>query len=186
MKIDENNFVNELKKGNHKALDYIYKKYVGLTYKIVSDVLRNRASYQDIEECVSDIFVGVWKNASKYRPEVTTFNKWLISVSKYKAIDYLRKIQKSENTIELQDHIPDINSNVDKKIIESNNMDTLISLIKDMKDVDKEIFIRRYILNENIIDIAEYLKVPRSVVDNRLTRGRRSIKNKWIEIMGGN
>lgn len=186
MKIDEDNFISELKKGNPKALDYIYSRYAGLAYKIVVGVLMNTASREDIEECVSDIFVGIWRNASKYNSKITTFDKWLISVSKYKAIDYLRRIRKSTQTIELHDDIAITSNSLEEKIIQANDMNSLYGLINEMEDTDKQIFVRRYILNEKIVDIAEYLGIPRSVVDNRLTRGRKTIKNMWKEIMGGN
>ncbi|ADL50872.1 sigma-70 family RNA polymerase sigma factor [Clostridium cellulovorans] len=186
MKINEDNFAVELKKGNPKALDYIYSKYIGLVYKIVINVLRDVTSHEDIEECVSDIFVGIWINASKYNSEITTFDKWLVAVSKYKAIDYLRKATKNPQIVELEDSITNGDTSTEDIIIQNNDLNTVYNLISDMEETDKKIFIRRYLLDQKIIDIAKDLQLRRSAVDNRLTRGRKSIKNKWNEIMGGN
>lgn len=55
-------------------------------------------------------------------------------------------------------------------------------MIKDLKGMDREIFIRRYLIQEDIVDIANYLGVNRSVVDNRLSRSRKILKEK-LEIL---
>ncbi len=184
MKIDESNYISELKRKNSKALDYTYSKYVGLVYKVVFDLLKDTASKQDIEECVSDIFTSLWKNATKYNDNITTFKKWLVAISKYKAIDYIRKLKKTPKSIELKEDTAISNDNIEKKIIQTNDVNTIIGIIKNMSETDRQIFIKRYILNENINNIAEYLKLPRTVIDNRLSRGRKFIKNKWEKLMG--
>ncbi len=48
-------------------------------------------------------------------------------------------------------------------------------MIKNLKGMDREIFIRRYLIQEDIVDIA-------SVVDNRLSRSRKILKEK-LEIL---
>ncbi|MCS4480615.1 hypothetical protein JQ035_12045 [Clostridium botulinum] len=62
------------------------------------------------------------------------------------------------------------------------NKDEIIKMIKDLKGMDREIFIRRYLIQEDIVDIANYLGVNRSVVDNRLSRSRKILKEK-LEIL---
>lgn len=184
MKVDENNFIDELKCRNETALDYIYSKYLNLVYKVVIDILGDITTKEDIEECVSDIFIGIWKNIEKYNPNVTPFKKWLIAVSKYKAIDYLRKLSKHQQTVELEENISIAKDNIEDKIIRDSEIATLHSVIMDMSEVDRDIFIKRYILNENISDIAKHLDMPRSAIDNRLSRGRKAIRNKWQKIIG--
>lgn len=67
-------------------------------------------------------------------------------------------------------------------IISKENKDEIINMIKDLKGMDREIFIRRYLIQEDIVDIASYLGVNRSVVDNRLSRSRKILKEK-LEIL---
>ncbi|WP_027622950.1 sigma-70 family RNA polymerase sigma factor [Clostridium lundense] len=184
MKVTENNFIHELKCKNEKALDYIYSKYVNLVYKVVLNVLNDVATKEDIEECVSDVFIAVWKNISKYNADVTPFNKWLIAVSKYKAIDYLRKFNKWEQTIELEESISTSKDNIEDKIIQQGEMTTIYRTIMDMNKIDRNIFIKRYFLNENIVDIARHLNMSRNSIDSRLSRGRKTLKSKCQKIMG--
>ena len=53
-----------------------------------------------------------------------------------------------------------------------------------MPHIDRQIFIRRYILNEKIDDISKDLGITRGAIDNRLSRGRKTIKNKWLKLIG--
>ncbi|MGG7178358.1 sigma-70 family RNA polymerase sigma factor [Clostridium paraputrificum] len=184
MTINSNNFINELKKKNEKALDYVYKSYSGLAYKMAFDVLKEVGTKEDVEECVSDIFVGVWNNIAKYDNNITTFKQWFIAVSKYKAIDYKRKLLNKNTNVELDEEKLTEPCTTEERIIMAEDMDTLRNIINEMKDVDKQIFIKRYILDESISDISEALGLSRGALDNRLSRGRKTIKNKWIEIMG--
>ncbi len=184
MKIDEDNYVKELKNKNQKALDFIYSKYVGLVYKVVYDILNGKAAKEDIEECVSDIFIDVWNNALKYNESIADFKNWIVAVSKYKAIDYFRKFRRKYETVELEEDVIISGENIENKIIQNNDIKTVYEIIDNMNDVDKKIFVKRYFLDESIMNISSYLNLPRSVIDNRLSRGRKSIKNKWNEIMG--
>ena len=54
----------------------------------------------------------------------------------------------------------------------------------DMKDEDREIFIRRYFLGEGIENIARTFSVDRNVVDQRLSRGRQYLKEKLVFLKG--
>lgn len=71
---------------------------------------------------------------------------------------------------------------VENLIVSKENKDEIIKTIKDLKGMDREIFIRRYLIQEDIVDIANYLGVNRSVVDNRLSRSRKILKEK-LEIL---
>ncbi|EKN43209.1 RNA polymerase factor sigma-70, partial [Clostridium botulinum CFSAN001627] len=71
---------------------------------------------------------------------------------------------------------------VENLIVSKENKDEIIKMIKDLKGMDREIFIRRYLIQEDIVDIASYLGVNRSVVDNRLSRSRKILKEK-LEIL---
>ncbi|KAI3347282.1 sigma-70 family RNA polymerase sigma factor [Clostridium botulinum] len=184
MLINENNYIQELQSNNQKALDYIYSKYAGLVYKVVYDILKNKGDKQDVEECVSDIFISVWNNSLKYDCKISKFRNWLIALSKYKAIDYLRKLSKIQETVELDDNLIYSKDTIENKIIQASNIHTVYDIISSMNDMDKQIFIKHYFLEESIINISKHLNVSRTIVDNRLSRGRKNIKNKWNEIMG--
>ncbi|WP_373845511.1 sigma factor-like helix-turn-helix DNA-binding protein, partial [Clostridium sp.] len=59
-----------------------------------------------------------------------------------------------------------------------------LEAINKMNSRDKEIFIRRYFLYEGIENIAKSFGVDRGLVDKRLSRGRKFLKEKLIVLKG--
>ncbi|MBN6187146.1 hypothetical protein JQN58_09120 [Aneurinibacillus sp. BA2021] len=69
MKIDEINFVQQIKQGNTKALEFIVDTYSNLVFKVVGSVLNTSFHSQYIEECSNDIFWSVWNNIESFDEE---------------------------------------------------------------------------------------------------------------------
>lgn len=96
MKIDDKNFLLELKNKNPKALEFIINTYCNLVFKIVLNVL-GADNYENVKECVNDIYLLIWNKNHLYNPEKSSFKNWLLAVSKYKAIDYKRSLSKVDS-----------------------------------------------------------------------------------------
>lgn len=70
-------------------------------------------------------------------------------------------------------------------VISKENKEEIISIIQSFKEIDRKIFIRRYFIQEDIIEIARSLGIDRTVVDNRLSRGRKVLKEKLTFLRKG-
>lgn len=186
MKISKDNFINEIKRRNPKALDFIVDEYSNLVFKIISNVL-NTSFYSDhIEECLNDTFWAVWNNIDSFDENKGEFKHWICAISKFKAIDHKRKLFKTSNVEAIEDHDYNLSSedNIEDLFIEKENNKELISVINTMNGQDREIFIRRYFLDEKIESIADSFGVNRNLVDKRLSRGRKFLKEKLITLKG--
>lgn len=104
MNINSDNFLLEMENRNSKALEYIIDTYSNLVFKVVLNVLGS-ANRESAKECVNDIFLLVWNKYKLYNPAKSSFKNWLLAVSKYKAIDYKRKLAKHENDLELEENV---------------------------------------------------------------------------------
>ncbi|MBE6057249.1 sigma factor-like helix-turn-helix DNA-binding protein, partial [Clostridium sp.] len=96
-----------------------------------------------------------------------------------------KKIIKNTNIDCIENYIFESKEQVENLIISKENKDEIINMIKDLKGMDREIFIRRYLIQEDIVEIASYLGVNRSVVDNRLSRSRKILKEKLERLKKG-
>ena len=94
MKIDQDNFIKEIKLKNPKALDFVVDTYSNLIIKVVHSVLNSGFHAQSVEECVSDVFWATWTNFESFDEEKGDFKYWITAIAKYKAIDYKRKLYK--------------------------------------------------------------------------------------------
>lgn len=178
MNINGDNYLGELKKKNTKALDFVVDLYGNLVYKAVYSVLGSGFEIHSIDECINDVFLAIWSNIESFHSERGNFKSWIIAISKYKAIDYKRKLYKEKSLECIDDIVIREDQEIEKLIILEENREELLHAINELKDVDKKIFIRRYFLDEDIDNIAKELGMNRGAVDNRLSRGRKVLREK--------
>lgn len=179
MKIDNDNFARELKKKNQKALDFLVDNYSNLIFKVSISILGS-GKREDAIECVNDVVLKVWQNIGFYNDGKSSFSSWLIAISKYNAIDYKRKLKRKNENYDIESLELSSYKEVEDRIIEAENKEELLEIISSLKDIDKDIFIRRYFVGESISEICENLNLSRSAVDNRILRGKKHLKEKLV------
>ncbi|MBV4425710.1 MAG: sigma-70 family RNA polymerase sigma factor [Clostridium tyrobutyricum] len=185
MSIDQNNFVNKLKCRNPKALEYIFNTYADTVYRVIYRVFASSEYVTYVDECINDSFMCVWNNIDAFDIQKGNFKNWLMTIAKYKAINYKKKIIKSKNIDCIEDYVFSSKEQVEDILVSKENKNEVIKAIGQLKKLDREIFIRRYLIQEDIIDIAESMGVNRNVIDNRLTRGRKILKEKLAFLKKG-
>jgi len=178
MSVNEKNFIKYLSNKNEKAIDYLVETYGGLIKAIVNKHLYNLTDYHD--ECINDILLAVWNGIDKYDETKGEFKNWLAAVSRYKCIAYQRKYL---NTSLIQENIDNLelkgDDNVEKNLDNEELKKDVDSLLNALKPKDKEIFIRYYINEEKIKDIADNYSVKEEVIYNRISRGKKKIKSMF-------
>lgn len=180
MKVDETNFINELKKKNPKSMEFIVDMYGNLIYKIVYSVLYRDNDINSVEECTNDVFMKIWENIECFDDTKGTFKTWIMAISKFKAIDYRRKLMKHSEYTDIDDLHLSSSEDIENDFILKERRDEILSIIDRMKEPDKYIFIQRYFLNEDIDTIAGSLNLTKAAIENRLSRGRKVLREKLI------
>lgn len=180
MKINDTNYVAQLKNKNSRALEFTIDNYGNLIYSVVRSALKEGFCELHVGECMNDVFLSVWNNIESFDETKGDFKCWIVAISKYKAIDYQRKFCKQNSVERFDDRELYDELTTENIVISKENRKELIEAIHDMNDQDREIFIRRYFLSENIGNIARTFSVDRNVVDQRLSRGRKFLKGKLV------
>lgn len=174
MKINEENFIQQLRKKNEKALDYVIDNYEWIIKSIVRKHLYNLKNVQ--EECINDILLGIWNNINSFDENKNEFKNWMAGIAKFKVIDYKRKYLKEagyENIDNLNIHIPD---NTLEGIIKKELDEEINEMLSCLKEKDRELFYKLYIEEKEIKDISFETGLKREVIYNRLTRGKKKLQ----------
>lgn len=174
MKITDENFLCEVNNKNPQALEYIIDTYSNLVFKVILNVLGNE-NRESAKECINDVFLLVWNKHNLYNPQKSSFKNWLLSVSKYKAIDYKRKLLKQNNNLYLDAQILFSKDNIENNYILKEKKEELLKFLDEGNKIDKEIFIRKYIFDEDTDKIAECLKLSKGAIYNRLWRTKNLV-----------
>lgn len=176
MKIDENNFIQQLRLKNEQALMYVIDEYGGL----IKWVIRKNMSGLEgqMEECLNDVLLAIWKNIDYFDEEKNSFKNWVAAVSKYRSIDYMRKNQKEMERLSYEE-LETEKGYMDKQIegiSEDEISDRFKDLLSGLKDTDREIFTRLYAYEESIDDISEKMKISKPTLYNRISRAKRKLR----------
>lgn len=167
---------------DEQMLAFVVQKYSKLLWKVVTPILMNGASVQDVEECVADVFIHLWQCPEKYDSDKGRLSAWLSMVAKSKAIDRYRQIiRKRELSIEDIVAESQIYADIESTDVEN---ERLLSCIGELDEREKELIIRRYYYEQKPAEIAAVLDIPKKQVENKLYYVRQKLK-KMMENQEG-
>ncbi|MDT0163371.1 MULTISPECIES: sigma-70 family RNA polymerase sigma factor [Bacillus] len=176
MKCNDRNFIKRLKKKKEDALEYIIDEYSPLVHAICRKAL---SAYGNgaIQECLNDIFLAVWEQASRFEGKPEDFKKWIGMLAKYKSIDLFRQLER-QGVREQDDHMiyeyPG-QQDVQMQLVRKEERNTMLLALSTLPELDRDIFIQKYYLNLSASEIAESLGLSVAAVDNRLYRGKKKL-----------
>ena len=163
-------------KNNELDLEKIINEYSSYTATIIDNMARNSLNDEDKEEIVSEVFFILWKNKNKLN-----VNKYLSSyiagITRNVVKEYLRKIKINfdisdyENSLYNYDKIDLLYGNVEE-------ISKIEEKLKNMKKIDKTIFLDFYYSFKSIKDIAKEQKISEFSVKQRLYRIRNKIRKE--------
>ena len=179
MRCNEENYIKRLKKKKQDSLEFIVDKYLGLVKGTVYKVLGPINKERDAEECINDVFLSIWNHGHQFQGNEEEFKKWIYKISKYKAIDYYRKLVKREEVALEVDSIIESQSTEDQFMLNENKKD-LVNLINMLQPIDRKIFTMKYFLGIKSDEIATQLGLTRTAVDNRVFRGKKKLNQHTI------
>ncbi|MFV0401612.1 MAG: sigma-70 family RNA polymerase sigma factor [Oscillospiraceae bacterium] len=175
MQYSEIELISEIKKKNPSAFDCMISQYTKPVYYLTYNILNIGNSKEDIEECVTDVFVDAWNKIEQYDPLKGCFRKWLLMLTKYRALTYKRKLEKHPVDY-LEDYVAHELPEVQTPLLDWENQQMLADVIATFSELDRQLFIRRYYLDEPISTFMEAMNLSRPSIDNRLMRCRNKIK----------
>ena len=167
--------LSAVKNRDEKVMAGIIEKYSKLLWKIVSSIIINAGSAEDIEECVADVFIDLWLNPDKYNPEKSKLSSYLSIVARTNAIDKYRQMARRKEVL-IEEVVITYKSEIIDEIIENEEKEKLISLIKELEETDREIIIRRFYYGQKPKEIAVALDMQGTQVEKRLYQTKLILK----------
>ena len=177
MKANEHNFINLLKQQKEEGILYVIETYGGLLKSIVH---RRLAAYPDkAEECMNDIFLGIWQNIGSFDASKGSFVNWACGVARLETIDALRKIQREKNAVPLEEiELPQEDGEL-LRLIDQELSEETEELLNCLSETDRELFQRIYMDEEDPVSTGQALGISRDNVYVRLFRGRQKIRKNF-------
>ena len=175
----DDKLVRLIKKRPNEGLNTAIDIYAPLVKTIVARIIgyENR---RDIEECISDVFVELWKSIDNFDIKKGILKNYLISVSRNVAINYYRRKLNKQVLIPIEENELDLDFDIDNDLYANVNKTIIHDTLDEFGEPDREIFVRRYFLYESVNEIASNLNVNSKFVENKLYRGKVKLKEMLI------
>ena len=179
MKANENNFVDLMKKRREEGILYVIETYGGL----LSAIVRKRlfTAPDRVEECMNDIFLGIWRNIDCFDETKGSFEGWAAGVARLQAIDTLRKMKREFQTVHIEDiEIPQEDTAF-RELTQQELSKETEEILGCLSEKDQELFRRIFIDEEEPEAAGKALGISRDNVYVRIFRGKQKIRGKFGE-----
>ena len=168
--------------GNSDALVALHKRYANLVYSMAWRVL------QDVglaEEVTQDVFMKLWQHAERYDPGRGRFSSWLLSVTRFAAIDRLRQEGRRPLAAELPDGAPDEQTSLERLLTTDHASwergQHLRLLLGQLPADQREVVELAYFGGLTHSELAEQLGLPLGTVKGRLRLGLERLRGLWLD-----
>ncbi|MDD7794997.1 sigma-70 family RNA polymerase sigma factor [Clostridium sp. 'White wine YQ'] len=161
--------------GDQDAIKELNNRYGKILFGVLNKVLHEAYERNEIEECFNDLLMTIWNKIVFYREDKGSLLNFLVAVAKYKAIDYKRKLVKQSSQLELKEEIL-LEQEYQENGFNYEGDEGFYSLIRNLKEEEKQIFIKRYLFEEPIEKIAKDIGKSNDYIYQKLSRGRKKIK----------
>lgn len=155
----------------------LFQQYRSYAYAIIWEILSGTGTAQDAEECLSDVFLQVFRHFDAIREE--SVKSYIGTVARNKAIDYSRKLNASGKHLSSEQEallrLPsdeDIAQDIEKT--EYNRF--LYDKIQQLGEPDSTILILKYFYDKQSKDIAKQVQLSPISVRVRLNRALKKLR----------
>lgn len=157
------------------AIEQVMDRYSALLWKVVSGILADCASDQDVEECIADTFVHLWMHPDRFDPCKGKLSSWLCMVARSRAIDRYRQVM-SKREVVLEDIFEDGQDGPEAQVIQAENRKRITNGLQQLNDTEQEIIIRRFYHNQKPREIALAMDMSVKQVTNHLHYAKQRLK----------
>lgn len=160
-----------VRRRDQDALGELYDRHGRMVYSIALKFLRDSSRAEDLTH---DVFLTIWEQPERYRPEVGPFAPWFYRVARNRAIDVLRRLRRESQPgdqhvfeMMLADTDPDPSDLASVRIESQRAKEALSSLPENQRAVIE----LAYFSGMTQREMAEYLNEPLGTVKTRVRTG---------------
>ncbi|MDJ1110128.1 sigma-70 family RNA polymerase sigma factor [Macrococcoides caseolyticum] len=161
--------IRKIKYRDEYGIELLLKRYGGL----IKSIAKHNLYHQEmrIDECINDVLLAIWNNIESYNPDKSSFKNWIGVITKYHAIDTLRKHNRHSCN-----QLDSVENEVIKDRYEIYIDELWQELIDPLSSDDKEIMTRIFIEGYSADEVAHSMNKKTSNIYNRVSRAKEKIR----------
>lgn len=166
--------VEKLKQKNRGSFNELYDHYAPTLYGVISRVVNDPVTAEDV---LQETFVKVWKNIEHYSEEKGTFFTWLLNITRYTAIDYLRSRQHKQK-LKSRDNTDNEYVREQVYLQSAPEYTGLKGLVAKLEPKYREVIDLLYFWGYTQDEVAKILNIPLGTVKTRARAGLQILRSQ--------
>lgn len=164
--------------GNTNAFEELVERYQRLVYSMSLKYLKDTSLAEDTSQ---EVFIKAYTRLRSYNPEFK-FSTWLSKITYNTCIDQMRR-GKDKEVIHIQEdfEVEDSDYSPEETVIVKERKRKLEALISGLEQKYKEPLMLFHTSGLRYEEISKLLKVPITIVKNRIFRARKMLKEALKE-----
>lgn len=179
MDMTEQNAAERLLLKDPDALAFVFEAYGPGIYRLAQRVLAGIGRPEDVEECVSDVFLTAWNKIAEFDPSKGSLRVWLHIITKYKALDYRRK-RSGGAILEPLVSEPEERQTTEELALNRARIEDVVRLVESFDPINRQLFYKRYFYYESMEEVARSSGLTVKAAESRLGRMRDHLKRKLL------
>lgn len=165
--------------GDQAAFDELARRYGGLIYATVFKVLKHVEDSRDVSQ---EVLLSIWNKAHTYEPKKGKLMTWLATMSRNRAIDRVRSLQRrgalrDKLQEQAESESPEPRESGRDVLYRSETRRLLENAVSYLSSEQREVIELAYFSGLTQSQIAEKLKRPIGTVKARIRRGIRNLRS---------
>jgi len=167
--------------GNEQAFEQLVQKYQLAVFNTIYRYIGNQDDVQDLGQ---EIFIKIWRNASKFRGK-SKFSTWLYRIVVNHCINYRRKNRRGHVSLdELTEkgRIPEA-FKVEPDWEQRRKVELVRKAVSELPDRQRMALVLAQFEEKSYKEIAEIMKVSLSSVESLIFRARSALRGKLENVV---
>lgn len=177
--MQENYFIEQVKKGNTHAFKFIVANHQKLVVHIVGRIV---LEHDEIEDVCQEVFIKVFQKITEFKGE-SRFSTWIASIAYHQSLNYLRKKRRlNETSFDEDVSILKIATAVTPEEIFANNETKRIvkQIIESLPLTYRTVVTLFYLEEFSYTEIVQITGMAEGTIKSHLFRARNLLKEKLM------
>lgn len=174
--LEDGALVALVRDGDGAALEALYGKYGRPSYALARRILGDDGLAQEV---VQEVFLTVWRDASRFDASRGGFATWLLTMTHHKSVDAVRReenLRKRRAPAETLDALDDPAPGVDDEVWTAFRRDQVRAALGGLPDNQREALALAYFGGYTQREIAKITDTPLGTVKTRMLTGMRRLR----------
>jgi RNA polymerase sigma factor (sigma-70 family) len=163
------------------ALEVLYERYGKVAYSLARRILTDEVLAQDV---VQEVFLSLWRNASRFDAARGTVATYLLSMTHHRAVDVVRReenLRRRRTSDEVLEFQPDPNPGVEAEAEAAERRSEVRAALAQLPPAQREALALAYFGGYTQREVATLVGVPLGTVKTRMAAGMRKLEQALRE-----